>query len=158
MARHEPSELRLLFGIPGFIDGIGLKKVIMPHTHVRQFRSRAGGTKLAAAANAPGNFHRGQARSTGRIPAEVWDGRIAHRDCLEAPHRDFQVRSSKQPSPSSPIPSIQSSSLTPALSDGCRHPFAPWQREMRWVQLFPTSMVRNFLQIEQMFEIIGVSV
>jgi len=96
LACDEPSELHFLLGNSSLIGRIELRNVVLSHSHFIQFRSHAEGTRPAAVAHAPGSFHRGQACSTGRRPAEVWGSRIAHMDCLEAPPLFDRVRSSDQ--------------------------------------------------------------
>lgn len=95
LAGDEPSKFRLFLGDPDFIGRIEPRNVVLLHTLVRPYRHREAKTRLAAVPHAPGSFHRGQARSTGRRPAEVWGGHIAHMDCPAAPPLFARVRSLK---------------------------------------------------------------
>ena len=71
LAGDEPSKFCLFLCDTGLIGRVRPEGVVVPHVHVRPFRHREAKTKPAAVAHAPGSFHRGQARSTGRRPAEV---------------------------------------------------------------------------------------
>jgi hypothetical protein len=71
LASNEPSKFCLFLCDTGLIGRVRPEGVVVPHVHVRPFRHREATTKPAAVAHAPGNFHRGQARSTGRRPVEV---------------------------------------------------------------------------------------
>ena len=93
LASNEPSKLCLFLCDTDLIDRVQPEGVVVPHVHVSPYRHREAKTRPAAVAHAPGSFHRGQARSTDRRPAEVWGGCIAHMYCPAAPPLFARVRS-----------------------------------------------------------------